>query len=115
MRFWIDAQLSPGLADWLFQTFGVEALSLRDLGLLEAVDTAIFEAARAQSSPVVVMTKDSDFVDLIERRGSPPQILWITCGNSSNAKLQAMLLNCFPSAMARLGEGEPIVEIGDQA
>lgn len=114
MKFWIDAQLSPSLANWLFQSFGVEAISLRDLGLLDAQDVAIFEAARTAHDSVVVITKDSDFVDLIERQGPPPQILWITCGNSSNAKLQSILQGCFPDALTRLADSEPIVEIGDQ-
>lgn len=88
---------------------------MRDLGLLDAQDVAIFEAARTVLGSVVVMTKDSDFVDLIQRQGTPPQILWITCGNSSNAKLWNILQGCFPDALTRLADGEPIVEIGDQA
>jgi predicted nuclease of predicted toxin-antitoxin system len=38
-----------------------------------------------------VMTKDSDFVDLVERLGSPPQVIWLTYGNTSNARLRHIL------------------------
>lgn len=33
MKFWVDAQLPPQLADWLQTEFQIEAASLRDLGL----------------------------------------------------------------------------------
>jgi predicted nuclease of predicted toxin-antitoxin system len=43
---WIDAQLSPALARWIRETFGIEARAVRDLGLRNAKDPAIFKAAR---------------------------------------------------------------------
>ena len=46
MILWIDAQLSPALARWVSDTFGVAAHAVRDLGLQEAKDLAIFHAAR---------------------------------------------------------------------
>jgi hypothetical protein len=46
MKFWIDAQLPPGLALWLSEERDVEAFSLRDLGLRDATDEEIFESAR---------------------------------------------------------------------
>ncbi len=74
------------LAKWLSATFGLEATALRDLSLQDAQDIAIFEAARAENA--VIMTKDSDFIDLVCRLGTPPQILWLTCGNVTNRNLQ---------------------------
>jgi predicted nuclease of predicted toxin-antitoxin system len=73
MNIWIDAQLPPTLARWLSDTFGVSATALRDLGLRDAQDTEIFDAARANFA--VIMTYDSDFVDLVCRLGTPPQII----------------------------------------
>jgi predicted nuclease of predicted toxin-antitoxin system len=73
MIIWIDAQLPPTLAIWLVETFGVTAISLKELGLRDAKDIEIFEAARQPN--LVIMTKDSDFVDLVCRLGAPPQIL----------------------------------------
>jgi predicted nuclease of predicted toxin-antitoxin system len=108
---WIDAQLSPALADWLSETFGVVAHAVRDLGLRDARDLVIFHAAREAGA--VVMSKGSDFVVLLEQFGPPPQVLWVTCGNTSNARLREILLKSFPEAIARLEQGEPLVEISD--
>ena len=109
MIIWVDAHLSPSIATWITATFGVTALALRDLGLREAEDFEIFEAAKAQN--VVMMTKDSDFVDLIDRLGSPLQIIWLTCGNTSNARLREILTKTLPTALEFLRAGEQLVEI----
>jgi predicted nuclease of predicted toxin-antitoxin system len=106
---WIDAHLSPAIATWITSTFGVTALALRDLGLRDAEDLEIFEAAKAQG--VIFMTKDSDFVDLVDRLGAPPQIIWLTCGNTSNARLRDILSSVLPEALELLRSGEKLVEI----
>jgi predicted nuclease of predicted toxin-antitoxin system len=48
---WIDAQLSPALARWFSDSFGIAAYAVRDLGLREAKDRAIFHAAREDRHP----------------------------------------------------------------
>ncbi len=111
MILWIDAQLSPALVRWISETFGVVVHAVRDLGLREAKDVVIFHAAREAGA--VVMSKDNDFVLLLERFSPPPQVLWVTCGNTSNARMRAILLKSFPEARARLEQGEPLVEIRD--
>jgi predicted nuclease of predicted toxin-antitoxin system len=58
------------------------------------------------------MTKDGDFVDLVARHGPPPQIVWLTCGNTTNAVLRDILGESWPRAAALLAAGEPLVEIG---
>jgi predicted nuclease of predicted toxin-antitoxin system len=108
---WIDAQLSPALAPWITATFGVEGHAVRELGLHRAKDPPIFQAAR--DAEAVVMTKDSDFLVLLDRFGPPPQILWITCGNTSNARLKEVLRASLPRAVDLLGQGERLVEISD--
>jgi predicted nuclease of predicted toxin-antitoxin system len=55
MKIWVDAQLPPTLASWLNSSFDLEASSLRDLGLRDARDIEIFEAARIANA--VIMTK----------------------------------------------------------
>jgi len=69
----------------------------------------IFEAARQEKA--VVMTKDSDFVLLLEKLGPPPQIIWVTCGNTSNARLREVLTSTLPKAVELLNFGEKLVEI----
>ncbi|MBO9999473.1 MAG: DUF5615 family PIN-like protein [Cyanobacteria bacterium SID2] len=109
MTIWVDAHLSPAITTWMTSTFGVEAIALRDLGLRDAEDPEIFEAAKAQEA--IVMTKDSDFVDLVDRLGAPPQIIWLTCGNTSNARLREILSETLPRALELLAAGETLVEI----
>ncbi|MEO1353248.1 MAG: DUF5615 family PIN-like protein [Cyanobacteria bacterium J06635_15] len=109
MKVWIDAQLPPTLANWLHINFGLDASALRDLGLRDARDIEIFDAARTENA--VLMTKDSDFVDLVCRLGTPPQILWLTCGNVTNRNLQQLLTATLPVALEKLNEGEMVVEI----
>jgi predicted nuclease of predicted toxin-antitoxin system len=108
---WIDAQLSPDLGRWIRETFQVEAVAVRDLGLREAKDHVIFNIAR--EAKVVVMSKDEDFRLLVDRLGAPPQVLWVTCGNTSNARLREILQQGLPTAIDLLQQGEPLVEISD--
>ena len=110
MTLWLDAQLSPGVARWLTETFGVTVLAVRDVGLREAEDEEIFFAARKAAD--VVITKDSDFVELLERHGVPPKIIWLTCGNTSDAVLREIFSVNFQEALRLLEAGDELVEIG---
>jgi predicted nuclease of predicted toxin-antitoxin system len=105
----LDAQLSPALAPWIKSKFNVETHALRDIGLRDATDAEIFEAARLVKA--TVMTKDSDLVQLHHHKGAPPQIIWLTCGNTSNKVLQTLLTTVLPQALALLEAGEGLVEI----
>lgn len=109
MKLWLDAQLPPQLAIWIQQTFAINASARRDLGLRDATDNAIFEAAR-QSDPVLI-SKDSDFVELVLRHGAAPKSIWLTCGNVSNAALQMLLGARLGAAIELLDRGETIVEL----
>jgi len=93
------------------EELGVDAYSVKYLGLRDARDGEIFMAARASSA--VVLTKDSDFVRLLHEHGPPPQILWITLGNTSNSRMKEVLRRTLPSALALLHRGEPLVEISE--
>ena len=90
MVVWTDAHLSPALVPWLRAALGVDAATLRDLGLRDAEDTAIFAAARATGA--VLMTKDSDF-----------------------AALRAILGGAWPRVAELLAAGEPLVEISGRS
>lgn len=113
MTVWLDAQLPPALAPWLSHTFQVPCVAVRDLGLRDADDQTIFDAARAEDG-IVILSKDSDFVELAMRLGPPPQILWLTCGNITNRYLRLFLQEVFPDAIQLLATGEPVVEIADR-
>ena len=109
MTIWVDAQMSPAIAAWVSSNFAVSAVAIRDVGLRDAEDTEIFQAARRENA--TVMTKDSDFVLLLDRLGAPPQVIWVTCGNTSNARLKEILMNTLPKALELLKAGEQLIEI----
>ena len=108
MIIWVDAQLSPAIAGWISVNFSVNAIALRDLGLRDATDRAIFFAARNASA--ILLTKDSDFLRLLDELGAPPKVIWLTCGNTSNARLRQILTNTLPQALSLL-QTEQLVEI----
>ncbi len=110
MKLWLDAQLPPLLAPWISeQPFGIEAYAVRELGLRDASDRQIFQQARAEQA--VVMTKDRDFIRLLDEQGPPPQVIWLRVGNSSNEALRSVLSRTLPLARDLLLSGEPWVEI----
>jgi predicted nuclease of predicted toxin-antitoxin system len=109
MTIWVDAQMSPAIAVWISRSFAVNALAVRELNLRDATDQEIFQAAKREN--VTVMTKDNDFVLLLDRFGPPPQVIWVTCGNTSNARLKEILTSTLPKALELLNSGEPLVEI----
>ena len=111
MILWLDAQVPPALAAWITATFGIPTQAVRDLGLTRSKDPEILQAAR--DAKAVLMTKDADFADLVERLGPPPQVLWVTCGNTTNARLKHILSKCMPDAISRLQAGDPLIEIAD--
>ena len=68
MRIWLDAQMPPALARWIQeQPWGIEAVAVRDIGMRDASDPEIF--AEASAAGAVVMTKDQDFIRLLEVQG----------------------------------------------
>lgn len=109
MMIWIDAQLSPAIASWISTNFAVRAVAVRDLNLRDAEDVEIFLAAK--KADAIVITKDRDFVDLLDRLGAPPKIIWLTCGNTSNARLKEILTANLADALDILVGGENLVEI----
>ena len=109
MKIWLDAQLSPLIAAWIALNFPVECFAVRDLGLRDAEDREIF--FRAKEAEAVVLTKDSDFVFLLDRFGPPPKVIWLTSGNTSNDRLKEILSGSLFKAIEILDQGDDLVEI----
>ncbi|MEW6130937.1 MAG: DUF5615 family PIN-like protein [Acidobacteriota bacterium] len=109
MTIWVDAQLSPAIANWLRLRFGITAYALRDLGLRDSTGRQIF--LEAKNSKALIITKDSDFLRLINELGSPPKVIWLTCGNTSNARLKEILEKHLETAIELLEGGEDLIEI----
>ena len=77
MEIWVDAQLSPRIAKWICDVFNLNCLHIRELGLRDSSDIEIFEKAK-KTGDIIIITKDSDFLNLIINKGAPPKIIWLT-------------------------------------
>ena len=106
MKLWLDQMLPRRLCDPIAEWTDREVWHV---GTQYPEDEDIFQAAR--SAGAVVVTKDSDFISLVERLGTPPQLIWLRCGNCSNPELERILKATLPTALEWLDKGEPIVEI----
>jgi predicted nuclease of predicted toxin-antitoxin system len=69
--------------------------------------------AASDTAEIAVMSKDSDFLDLLDRHGTPPKIIWVTCGNTSNRRMRNILGQKLKPAVDLLESGEALVEISD--
>ena len=87
----------------------IDAKALRELGLRDAGNREIFDAAR--TSNVILLSKDADFVELVSRLRAPPKLMWRTCGNFSNEALHGLLTQRLSAALQVL-QTDDIVELG---
>ncbi|MEO6685467.1 MAG: DUF5615 family PIN-like protein [Dyadobacter sp.] len=104
----LDVHIPPSLAKWIIENFHVECNSARYLKLQQAEDKDIFMIARSKNA--IVITKDEDFVSLLMRYGSPPKIIWLTCGNTSKIRLQEILKSNLIQALELL-QSTDLIEI----
>jgi len=72
-RFWLDAHLSPHTAKFIETRLGFPAQPIRVSGGRDLPDVEIFMKLRASGN--VLITKDSDFPELIQHHGAPPQVV----------------------------------------
>ena len=108
MKFLIDAQLPPGLAQWLREA-GHDAQAVREVGLREAEDGAIWRHAQAHG--LVIVTKDEDFAQRAQTGAAGPVIVWLRLGNTSNAALRMCLIPQLPRLLELIGQGHRVIEV----
>ena len=104
----LDAQLPPALAVWITEIFEIPCFSAQFLNLRHAEDEEIFAFSKTKNA--IVITKDDDFVSLLNRFGSPPKVIWLTCGNTSKNRLKEIFEANLASALTLL-ETNDLVEI----
>lgn len=106
MRFLVDAQLPPALAEWL-KGKGFEAEHVFDRLGPDRADGFIAEMARAANA--IVVSKDADFLSLqVDGR---PQVVWVALGNSTNRTLLARFEAEWPRISEALSRGDAVVEL----
>lgn len=106
MKFIVDNQLPPALANWLIEK-GHEAEHVFLRGLADADDDVIWPVALSECA--VIITKDADFAER-RRRNEGPAILWLRMGNTTTPDLFAVLERSWKGVEAALAE-RALVEV----
>jgi len=108
LRFLIDNALSPHVAEALREA-GYDATHVRDAGLRDAPDEAIF--ARASEEERVIVSADTDFGTLLALRGSRvPSVVLFRGEISRRPSKQASTLRVhLPSLKNDLQSGSVVV------
>lgn len=92
MRLLLDQNLSHRLVARLHHAFpGSTHVSY--IGLAQSDDAAVWEAAQDEAGPFAIVSKDSDFNDLLVLKGPPPYVVWIQRGNCTTAQIETLLLD----------------------
>jgi predicted nuclease of predicted toxin-antitoxin system len=90
MKLLFDQNLSPLLADNFKGNFD-ESVHIRDLGLDRAEDAKVWEYAKSNNYTIV--SKDSDFNNMVSLFGFPPKVIWIRKGNCTTKEIRRLLTN----------------------
>ena len=88
MKLLFDQNLSPRLPGALSEVFPNSA-HVRSKGLATATDREVWDYARSEGFTIV--TKDSDFNDLVILQGAPPRVVWIRVGNCTTRAIGQLL------------------------
>jgi predicted nuclease of predicted toxin-antitoxin system len=111
IELWLDMQLSPIIAKWIEQNFGIKAISSYDLFINNEKDEVIFFNAKKKEN-IILLSKDQDFVDLIDRFRPPPKLIWLTMGNCPNSQMKIILQKTLmPAINELLNTSTPIIAI----
>ncbi len=94
MKLLFDQNLSPRLPRLLANIYP-ESIHVREVGLLEASDSAIWEFAQANGFAIV--SKDSDFQQRSLLLGAPPKFIWLRVGNCTVKRTVDLLRTYSPA------------------
>jgi len=105
VKFLIDAQLPPMLAEWLRKA-GHDALHVQEVNLRDADDAVIRAYASRDGS--ILITKDRDFTPT---DAAAIQIIWVRTGNIGTRALIDRVEAALPRILAHLADGARLVEL----
>ncbi len=108
MKFIVDAQLPPAVAQWL-RAAGHDAVAVREIGLREANDRDIWN--HALNTDAAILTKDEDFPARAEQASACPVIVWLRIGNCSNQALRQWFMPQLPRILEWIEQGVRLLEI----
>ena len=88
MKLLFDHNLSPRLIKSLADIYP-NSNHLYLMGLDKVSDNIVWETAKKQN--YIIVTKDSDFNELLIIRGFPSKVIWIRLGNCSTKTIETLL------------------------
>jgi predicted nuclease of predicted toxin-antitoxin system len=89
MKLLLDANISWKLTKAVAAVFG-ECSHVDAIGIgVPAQDIDIW--AYAKENDYIIVTKDNDFVDLLEVKGYPPKVVLVNTGNNSSKAILEIL------------------------
>jgi predicted nuclease of predicted toxin-antitoxin system len=88
VKLLLDENLSPRLVSRLAELFG-EIVHVREVGLREADDRAIWDWAKSNGH--LVVTADGDFVALSQHLGFPPKVVHLEQCEFPYAVIESLL------------------------
>jgi len=106
MRFLVDAQLPPGLCAWL-EGRGFAAEHVTEALSGQTPDAAIVDYAERHG--LILVSKDDDFATRFPGRSY--RLLWLRCGNITNAALSDWLAERWEAIARKLEDGESLIEV----
>jgi predicted nuclease of predicted toxin-antitoxin system len=90
MKLLFDQNLSHKLPRLLADIYP-ESTHVREVGLREADDVAIWQYAQANG--LAIVSKDSDFQQRSLLHGAPPKFIWLRVGNCTVKTTEEVLRN----------------------
>lgn len=88
MKLLFNHNLSPRLVNRLADLFP-ESTHIYTLGMDQSDDLEVW--TYAQSHGFTIVTRDSDYNELLVLKSFPPKVIWIRRGNCSTTEIEAML------------------------
>jgi predicted nuclease of predicted toxin-antitoxin system len=88
MKLLFDQNLSPRLPRLLDDIYP-ESMHVREAGLRDSDDFAIWQYAKVQGYAIV--SKDSDFQQRSLLQGAPPKFIWLRVGNCTVKRIESLL------------------------
>ena len=84
-------------------------MAVREIGLCEAKDAAIWQYALQNRA--AILTKDEDFAERCLRSEHAPVVVWLRIGNATNPVLLGWFLPVLPAVVARIESGDRLIEV----
>jgi predicted nuclease of predicted toxin-antitoxin system len=108
MKVLVDNELPPALAR-LLSELDLDCHHVQELGMDSWTDRQIWRHAVAEG--FVLVSKDSDFVDLAKSSDDQVSVVWVRFGNCRTKELLASFRTLWPEITKRIEAGETVIEL----